>query len=85
MINSMYYLGNGVSVRLVKGALLRYLGELHVDLARENGDGVAAEAGDHHGAEVGDVGPLPEGGDAAPDAVSGLKHHHVHAEGFELE
>ncbi len=27
---------------------------------------------------------VPEGGDAAPDPVPGLEHHHLHAEGLEL-
>ena len=63
---------------------MRDLGQLHVDLLRQDGDGVTPESGDHHRTEVSDVLALPEGRDSTPDAISGLEDDDLHAKGLEL-
>ena len=60
---------HAAAAALVEWALLSDFVQLHVDLFGDDGDRVAAESGHHHGAQVGDVVTLTEGGDTAAHAL----------------
>ena len=59
---------------------MRDLSQLHVDLLRQDGDGVTPEARDNHGPEVCDVLALSEGGDATAYSVPGFYYDNLHTE-----
>ena len=60
---------HAAAAALVKWTLLPDFVQLHVDLFGDDGDRVAAESGHHHGAQVGDVVTLTEGGNTAAHAL----------------